>query len=129
MVLNSMRLHVKLKHCDEHCITVEPLSELTMRRCRKAGETMALLRPGRSGFANSREDNEVYEALDWTYFIFNDDEGNKYLQIDSYGKDVDPTSGEASQSIQLDAEGAWFLKELIEKEFKSESSPQQKFFW
>ena len=51
-----------------------------------------------------------------TYSVFEID-GQKYFQIDTYGKSDREIPGKISQTIQLDKECAKFLVEKLRKEF------------
>lgn len=66
-----------------------------------------------------REDkcrNTVHEEVDATYTIFCKD-GNKFFQIDTYGKDGRKLKGKSSQILQLDSESVHALIKLLSKEF------------
>ncbi len=52
-----------------------------------------------------------------TYSVFQDDEGNTYLQIDTYGSPARALKGEKSQSIQFDYDSAGELMEIIGRVF------------
>lgn len=51
-----------------------------------------------------------------TYSMF-EKTGQKYFQIDTYGKSDREIPGKISQSFQLDKESAKFLVEKLKKEF------------
>ncbi|MFR5731522.1 MAG: methionyl-tRNA formyltransferase [Clostridium sp.] len=51
-----------------------------------------------------------------TYSVF-EKTGQKYFQIDTYGKSDREIPGKISQSFQLDKECAKFLVERLKKEF------------
>lgn len=60
--------------------------------------------------------NTVHDKVYTTYTCF-EHYGDKYVQIDIYGKSDRDMPGKISQSIQLDKETARFLVELLSKEF------------
>ncbi len=65
----------------------------------------------------NKERNTVHGVVDCTYTVFEDNEGNKYFQLDTYGLPGRKCPEKISQSIQLNEESARFLIELIEKHF------------
>ena len=58
----------------------------------------------------------VHEKVKATYSVF-EKTGQKYFQIDTYGKSDREIPGKISQSFQLDKECAKFLVERLKKEF------------
>ena len=58
----------------------------------------------------------VHEKVQATYSVF-EKTGQKYFQIDTYGKSDREIPGKISQSFQLDKESAKFLVEKLKKEF------------
>lgn len=60
--------------------------------------------------------NVIHESVVATYTVFSDNE-IKYVQIDTYGKPDRVSSGQISQSIQIDSETAKYLIALLKKEF------------
>lgn len=60
--------------------------------------------------------NVLHEKVHTTYTVFEKD-GQKYVQLDTYGKDDRDNPEKISQSIQLDEETARFLVKLLVKEF------------
>lgn len=60
--------------------------------------------------------NLIHDKVHTTYTIFEAD-GNKYIQLDTYGKIDRENPEKISQSIQLDRETARFLVDLLVKEF------------
>lgn len=60
--------------------------------------------------------NTVHEKVHTTYTIFQFD-GVKYFQLDTYGRTGRENPEKISQSIQLDAETAKFLVDILKKEF------------
>ena len=60
--------------------------------------------------------NVLHEKVHTTYTVFEKD-GQKYVQLDTYGKDDRDNPEKISQSIQLDEETARFLVKLLIKEF------------
>ena len=63
--------------------------------------------------------NTVHEKVYTTYTCFEQD-NEKYVQLDTYGKSDRDTPGKISQSIQLNRETAKFLVELLSKEYEFE---------
>lgn len=63
--------------------------------------------------------NTIHEKVFSTYTIF-EDSGEKYIQIDTYGRSERETPEKVSQSLQFDKETAKFLANLLIKEFKLE---------
>lgn len=60
--------------------------------------------------------NSIHDKVYTTYTIFEAD-GNKYIQLDTYGRIDRENPEKISQSIQLDQETAQFLVDLLVKEF------------
>lgn len=58
----------------------------------------------------------VHTKVTTTYSVFEKD-GEKYVQIDTYGKGDRAIPEKISQSIQFDRASAKFLAELLEREF------------
>lgn len=64
----------------------------------------------------NKERNTVHEEVYATYTVF-DIEGQKYLQIDTYGKAGRENPEKISQSIQLNRRTASYLVNLLIREF------------
>lgn len=60
--------------------------------------------------------NTIHESVVTTYTVFSYNE-EKYLQIDTYGKQDRVCPEKISQSIQLDRESAGYLVALLKIEF------------
>lgn len=60
--------------------------------------------------------NTVHEKVYTTYTCF-EQHGDKYVQIDTYGKSDRDMPGKTSQSVQFDKNTARFLVDLFIKEF------------
>jgi len=60
--------------------------------------------------------NRVHESVDATYTSFLDSNGEKYLQIDTYGTDNRKIKDKVSQSFQFDRATGEFLIELLKRE-------------
>ena len=60
--------------------------------------------------------NYVHETVGATYSVFEED-GDKYFQIDTYGKNTREVPGKVSQSFQMDRKAAEYLVELIIEEY------------
>lgn len=63
-----------------------------------------------------KERNMLHEKVYSTYTTF-EQGGEKYVQIDTYGKSTRNMPGKISQSIQIDSEVAQYLVKLLTKEF------------
>lgn len=61
--------------------------------------------------------NTVHDKVYTTYTIFNV-AGDRYVQIDTYGKIGRENPEKISQSIQFDKQTAEFIVELLKKEFE-----------
>lgn len=61
--------------------------------------------------------NLLHEKVYTTYTCF-EQYGDKYVQIDTYGKSDRDMPGKVSQSIQIDKNTARFLIDLFTKEFE-----------
>lgn len=61
--------------------------------------------------------NSVHDEIGATFSPFME-RGQKYVQIDSYGRQGRDISGKKSQSIQLDEEGARSLVAILRHEFE-----------
>ncbi|WP_347451371.1 hypothetical protein [Acetoanaerobium noterae] len=60
--------------------------------------------------------NVVHDKVSCTYTVF-ENAGNKYIQIDTYGRVERETPEKLSQSLQFDKESAKFLVDLLIREF------------
>jgi hypothetical protein len=58
----------------------------------------------------------VHEPVDCTYTVFQDDAGQRYLQIDTYGSTRRQLRGKKSQSIQFGPEAIGALHRLLQDE-------------
>ena len=63
-----------------------------------------------------KERISVHTKVTTTYSVFEED-GNRYVQIDTYGKSNRAIPEKISQSIQFDKESAEFLVKLLINEF------------
>jgi len=61
--------------------------------------------------------NMIHEKVFSTYTIF-ENSGEKYIQIDTYGRNEREIPEKVSQSLQFDRETAKFFVNLLVKEFK-----------
>ncbi len=75
---------------------------------------MALVSNIREGLKNK---STIHKGTECSYFIIYNDEGKKYLQLDTYGSDDREITGKVSQSIQFSPEAIKELKQLLAKEF------------
>lgn len=64
-----------------------------------------------------KEKNFIHEIVQATYSVF-DRDGERYFQIDTYGKDDREMSEKISQSIQVDKKMALKLIDLLQQVFK-----------
>lgn len=60
--------------------------------------------------------NTIHEKVHATYTVFEAD-GEKYVQIDTYGRIGRENPEKISQSVQLDKDAAQFLVDILTKEF------------
>lgn len=75
---------------------------------------MALIEKMSKGY---KERKNIHKKTEATYFLIVDNEGRKYLQIDTFGSTDREIQGKVSQSIQLSPEAINQLKEILLKEF------------
>lgn len=68
----------------------------------------------------NKERNTIHDQVYATYTVF-ENNGEKYLQIDTYGKPARENPEKISQSFQLNREAALYLMNLFIKEFELES--------
>ena len=59
------------------------------------------------------ERNSVHGEVEATYCWFSDDDGQRYLQIDTFGSKDRENPGKQSQSIQLGPEGLAQLRDIL----------------
>lgn len=64
----------------------------------------------------NKERNTIHDEVYATYTVF-DSNGEKYLQIDTYGKAERMNPEKISQSFQINRESAAYLVNLFVKEF------------
>lgn len=57
----------------------------------------------------------IHKKTEATYFTVLDNDGTKYLQIDTYGSDEREMPGKVSQSIQFSPKAIEQLKKLLQK--------------
>lgn len=60
--------------------------------------------------------NHIHDKVEATYSVF-EDNGNKYFQIDSYGKSTREVPGKVSQSLQIDRKAAEVIVDIVIAEF------------
>jgi hypothetical protein len=60
-----------------------------------------------------------HSEVDCTYSIIEDEKGDKYLQIDTYGSKTRKIPGKKSQSIRFSPEAIDQLKEILKHNFLS----------
>ena len=58
-----------------------------------------------------------HTEVNCTYAILEDDQGDKYLQIDTYGSATRKIPGKKSQSIRFSPEAINQLKEILKSKF------------
>lgn len=63
-----------------------------------------------------KERNTIHTKVVTTFTTFNEN-GNKYVQIDTYGRAGRDMPEKISQSVQFDRESAIFLVKLLAEEF------------
>jgi hypothetical protein len=59
----------------------------------------------------------VHEPVECTYTVFTGDDGQKYLQLDSYGSATRKLTGKISQTLQFNKASAQELRAIIDREF------------
>ena len=64
----------------------------------------------------SKERNSIHEIVEATYCVFEDD-GQRYFQIDTYGRNARKIPGKVSQSLQFDQAMAKSLVHILIQEF------------
>lgn len=64
----------------------------------------------------NKERNTVHDEVNATYTVFNY-EGEKYLQIDTYGKAERKNPENISQTFQFNRESASYIANLLIEEF------------
>jgi hypothetical protein len=64
----------------------------------------------------SMSKNSVHAPANCTYTVFEED-GEKYLQVDTYGSAGRKIKGKKSQTLQLNRQSAQALKTVIEEHF------------
>ncbi|MCM1500337.1 MAG: methionyl-tRNA formyltransferase [Clostridium sp.] len=64
----------------------------------------------------NKERNIVHDQVYATYTVF-ENNGKKYLQIDTYGKPARENPEKISQSFQFDRKAATYLANLLIEEF------------
>lgn len=64
----------------------------------------------------SKNRSMIHELVEASYTVFEQD-GNKYFQIDTYGKANRENPEKISQSFQIDQKTACFLVDLLSNEF------------
>jgi hypothetical protein len=60
--------------------------------------------------------NNVHDEVECTYSIFQDNTGQRYLQVDTYGSSRRQFRGKKSQSIQFGPEAIEELRRLLRAE-------------
>ena len=63
-----------------------------------------------------KQRNNIHEKVDTTYTVF-EDNGNKYVQFDTYGRIGRAYPEKISQSFQMDKESARYIVKLLIEEF------------
>lgn len=63
-----------------------------------------------------KERNMIHTKVATTYTVF-EEGGEKFLQIDTYGRSGREVQGKISQSVQFDRKSAEYLLKLFAKEF------------
>ena len=64
-----------------------------------------------------KERNTVHIPVTTTYTVFEAEDGERYVQLDTYGKSDREIPEKISQSIQIDKDTARFLVRLLIDEF------------
>lgn len=66
-----------------------------------------------------KERNSIHDTVDATYTVF-EKNGDKFFQIDTYGRSSRDIPGKLSQTIQLNKKSALRLIELLSKTFSDD---------
>ena len=66
------------------------------------------------------ERTSVHGPVEATYSVLYDEEGQKLVQIDTYGSTERVFAGKKSQSIQIDRDMAARLRQILDSEFGGE---------
>lgn len=69
-------------------------------------------------FQLKNKEVRVHNSTACTYTTFVDDNGNRYLQLDTYGSDERQIPGKVSQTLQFNAQSAAKLLEIIRECFQ-----------
>lgn len=64
-----------------------------------------------------KERNSIHKEVECTFFIVTDNDGKKYLQLDTYGSKDREVPGKTSQSIQFSPAALKQLHGILQKEF------------
>jgi hypothetical protein len=75
---------------------------------------MALIR---KLFRITKDRTPVHTETDCGYVVFDAPNGERFLQLDSYGSDKRRYTGKVSQSLQFSETTVRELRDLIDKEF------------
>lgn len=67
--------------------------------------------------AKRKDRNSVHEEASASYVIFDGLDGNRYVQIDTFGSRDRQIPGKVSQSLQFDRETARNLVDILTREF------------
>ena len=65
----------------------------------------------------AKERCSVHAPVECTYTVFTADNGQKYLQLDSYGSATRKLTGKVSQALQFNKASAQELRAIIDREF------------
>lgn len=65
----------------------------------------------------SLERDAPHQEVDCTYTIVSDEQGQRYLQVDTYGSNSRKIRGKKSQSIRFSAQAVAQIKEIISGNF------------
>ena len=72
---------------------------------------MALVRKLEHG---SKQRQLLHEKVDCLYTEFSDKDGNRYLQLDTFGRPTRKLAGKVSQSLQFDKAALIDLRKIID---------------
>ena len=64
-----------------------------------------------------KDRNSVHKEVECTYTSFTNNEGQKYVQLDTYGSNTRKIKDKTSQSIQPNKESAKTLIDILNNEF------------
>jgi len=68
-------------------------------------------------FKIEKNRNSVHKEVDCSYIMFLGNNGQRYIQLDTYGSKDRQFAGKVSQTIQFNKETAQYLVDVLKQEF------------